>query len=108
MVVGTDVGSLTNTHSVRSQGANASQLQSGISLKSRGDPGSGEVSIIGDSLCISRNVIIYIDTSIRHYGKIFDMVAYRCLIFLVCYSDPAEYFSELCRLNSCRKTHIQR
>jgi hypothetical protein len=70
--------------------------------------GPEEVSVIGDSLYVNINVIIYVATSIRHYGKISDIVAYLCLIFLVCYSDPAEYFSELCRLNLYCKTHIQK
>jgi hypothetical protein len=96
LVVGTDVRSLTNYRPTQRkiQGAKASQLHSGRSLKSDGNPGSNEVSIRGDSLCVNRNVITYIDISIRLYGNIFDIVAYRCLIFFVCYSNRTEYFIE--------------
>jgi len=97
-----------NSNQLPAYSANASQLQSGRSLKSREDPGSEEMSIIVDSVRINRNVVIYIDMLIRCYGKIFDIVAYGRLIFLLRYLDPAEYFSELCKLNSHRKTHIQK
>jgi len=56
---------------------------------------------------IIRNVIIYIDISIRRCGRIFDIVVYRCLIFFLCYLDPAESFSDIFRSNLHPNSHIQ-
>ena len=64
LVVGTEVGILTNCQPTlrkipKSQNLTITQRKN---LKSHGDPGSKEVSIISDKLCVIRNYIIYIDT----------------------------------------------